>query len=293
MQQQAKERIWRHGHALRRIRDDDKSRWYYQCEQCLKTYLRGPRTSCKVGATDTQSKGYVSREVPDQRKVGATDTQSKGYVSQEVPDQREEGYIAWSTIAFIAVAVLLGSALILLLFPYPTTIKVMAGSAMVVGTMFAYIWLWAILHHLLDLQNRHYMVTVLYTIASIIGGVFIVFIVVSVLLGAALIPLLSPYLTAIKIMIGAAIVGGIMFAYFRLWAILHAKLNMQDRHDIVTVPYTAAFIIGGISIPVFLLGLDLPFLREFKDFVIGIFIFVMLLLLLKWLAQKWEETGGW
>ena len=94
--------------------------------------------------------------------------------------------------------------------------------------MFAYFWLWAILHHKLNLQNRHYMVTVLYTIAFLIGGVFIVFIVVSVLLGSALIPLLSPFLTAIKIMIGAAIVGGIMFAYFRLWAILHAKLNSKQ-----------------------------------------------------------------
>ena len=156
MQQQAKERIWRHGHALRRVRDDDNSRWYYQCEQCLKTYVRGPRTSCKVGATDTQSQGYVSREVPDQRKVGATDTQSKGYVSQEVHDQREEGYIAWSTIAFVAVAVILGSALILLLFPYPTTIKVMTGSAIVVGIMFAYFWLWAILHTKLNLTLPRY-----------------------------------------------------------------------------------------------------------------------------------------
>ena len=271
MQQQAKERIWRHGHALRRVRDDDNSRWYYQCEQCLKTYVRGPRTPCKVGATDTQSEGYVSQEVPDQLEV----------------------YIPWSTIALIVVAVLLGSALIFLLFPYPTTKEIIIRADIVGGTMFAYFWLWAILHHKLNLQNRHYMVTVLYTIAFLIGGVFIVFIVVSVLLGSALIPLLSPYLTAIKIMIGAAIVGGIMFAYFRLWAILHAKLNMQNRHDVVTVPYTVAFIIGGISIPVFLLGLDLPFLREFREFVIGIFIFVILLLFLKWLAQKWEETGGW
>lgn len=160
---------------------------------------------------------HKSKRYPTRKIGGATDTQSEGYDSQEIPKQQKDGYIAWSTIGFIALAVFLGLGLIFLLFPSLTTVKAM---------------------------------------------------------------------------IGAAIVGGIMFAYVWLWAILHAKLNLQNEHYMVTFLYTVAFFIGGLFILGFLLTVDLPFLREFSEFVFGLIGLILLALFIKWFAQKWEETGG-